>query len=568
MPTSASILDFDVEREIQDILKLCGTNMASISVRYMQRETNAVQMEHGLRTLRRMEEAGQLEYTITSNGDQVFHIASITKILVAVAVFIAVEARAKDRVPNNPYAKFRNIQNEPLTKLYNRHSTTKIGGLPGDPTMYNLIVHHKGLASSNHRLLAPDGTPIMTLAELREDLIRPIARDAAYIDVKEPWTRYSNTNYAIIAMTIEALWGRGLDSFMYETLFAHLGMKSTSIGFSTDRGAGSHPWVVDSEDNLHQIPELRYKADGAEAGALGAYSTTQDIDIFFKFLLDTFHGTEIIPGFDLDVLGKILQMTNKQSGMVRFTPLGLYTTLDSSVIGSQSSNMLQFPDDVFSTYPVLPGSSGEEMPTFHMVGSAIGCNCATAFYPSQNKSNHAIVVLTDTSGPVDSSDHILRLLLRRMAGLQYSHHISHSLWRPKSVRDMVEQAKSGAMQKWKEDTQKDMELLEKAPKIHKNITGVFKGDGFSQRLHISTTTDGKACINVSGSSTPYKSKTFGLIWIDQNSVKVCIPPHLSIDCLGNGDWSDLTFAVKSEGFLVTKLTRKTESGEDHYLRFS
>lgn len=519
-----------------------------------------------------MEGAGPTDYTMTLDGEPIFHIASVTKILVAVAVFIAIEVKAKDAAPSSPYAKFQNIQKDiqkdPITKVYNRHSTTQIGGLPGNPSIYNLIVHNRGIRTSNHHLLAFDGTPIMTTTDIGEDLIRPIARDATYIDIMEAWTEYSNTNYAVIAMTVEALWGGSLDSFMHETLFKPLGMNRTSIGFPTGSDVESHSWVVNSEGFSYPVERIRYRADGAEAGALGAYSTARDIDIFYKFLLDSFHGTEIIPGFDLDILGKILKMTNKETEEVRFTPLGLYTTLDSSVIGSQSSNRLQFPDDIFSTYPVLPGALGKNISTYHMVGSAIGCNCATAFYPSPSKGSHALVVLTDTSGPVDSADHILRLLLRLIARSQYSDQIRRSLRRAHKIEDMVERAKNRALQNWKEVEQFDVEMRAKAPKIAKDITGDFKGQGFSQQVHIHTSLSGNTTICMSGASTSYNSGVFDLVWIDENSVKVCVPPHLSIDCLGNGDWSNLEFMVESHGLVVTKLMRKTASGIDHYVRVS
>lgn len=566
MDAQASILDQDVESEIKEILMMCGTHKASVSIRYTQAGTKDRLWEHELRTFSITGGTGKPEYRATPDAEQVFHIASVTKLLVAVAVFIAIEVRAKDNVPNNPYAKFRDIQNEPIARVYNRYSNAKISGLPGNPTIYNLIVHYMGIRSANHRQLAPDGTPITNLADIGQDLISPVTHDTAGVYTKKSWTEYSNVNYGVIAMTIEALWGRGLDSFMRETLFKYLNMDSTSIGFPEGKKDGLNSWVVDADENPHSLPVIRYQEDGAEAGALGAYSTAQDMDAFFKFLLDTFHETNTIPGFDLLVLAKILKMVNRYTDEIRFTGLGIFTTLDSSVIGLQSSNRLQFPDEDFYTYPVLSGSLGEGLGTYHMVGSGIGCSCATAFYPSPNQGNHAIVVLTDTSGPVVSADHILKLLLRRVAEVQRSDKILPPHWQLKIVKEMVNQAKKKTMEQWKKSLQNDHLLREKAPKINKDILGTFKGQGFSQKLYISVSDSGHTKICIGGSSTPVRSSSFDLIWVNENSVKICVPPHLSIDCLGNGDWSNLYFTVQNSGPRVTKLTRETASGLDHYLR--
>ncbi|CAO2657369.1 Nn.00g034950.m01.CDS01 [Neocucurbitaria sp. VM-36] len=561
MQAETSVFDPKLEKDIQEILNICNTNMASISIRSLRGSANGVQTEHQLRTMLRSTEARRT-YTVSSDGEEIFHIASLTKVLVAVAVVIAVEVKANEVVPDNPYSKFKDIQNEPLTKLYNRYGPATTGGLPGNPTIYNLIVHNKGLFSANHRLLAPDGTPLMTLGDVLEDLIRPISHSTAHIDSNESWTRYSNTNYSVIAMTIEALWGRSLDTFMNETLFEPLRMRSTSIGFPLDRAREINGWVVDADDTAYEIARPRYQASGAEAGSLGAYSTARDLDTFYKFLLESFHGREIIKGFDIDVVCQCLQMENKETDLILYTPCGLYATLDSSIIGSMSSNRLQFPKKSFSTYPVLSGPQEEDIAAFHMAGSAIGCSCATAFLPSVTKENFAVVVLTNTSGPVDSADHLLRLILRKIVQLQYPKSISRILQRPKDIIDMVKQAKIQTSQMWEQTMQMDEERRNKAPQVSRDIIGVFEGEGFSQRLNIFKGDDGKTYITVGGRSTSHTSKAFELIWLDESSFKMCVPSHLSIDCLGNADWSNLMFKIIGQDRLVQRLAREINKKED------
>ena len=553
---------------MEEVLTMCGTNMASILVQYMKEGSRGTMLEPEMITFRRKGTTGQLGYTMTSDGDQIFHIASITKILVAVALIIAIETRANDEMPKK-YAAFRDIQGDRLTQLFNKDNDLKLDDLRGEPTLYNLLVHSKGMPSLNHLFLAMDGTPIMTPSELREEINRLTANDMEYSTSNEAWTTYSNTNYALIAMTIEKLWGGSLKSFMDETLFKPLEMNSTSIGTPKDSNLLSHPWVVDSEGASHRIQNLTYRADGAEAGALGAYSTAHDLDKFFGFILRTFHGTEVIKGVDRTILDRILRMQNEVTKEFSYTPLGLFTTLDSSQIGSMSINRAQFPDETFSKYPVLPGSSGKELSTHYMVGSAIGCYCATAVKPSETPwKNHAIAVLTDTSGPVDPTDHIIRILLRKVAELQYPDRKLFFQRQPKNAKKMTQKALKKTLQKWKKIEENDEILAEIAPKIDKDILGIFRLDGFTQRLYISELTPGNIRIQVLGSSNSPQSRPFDLIWRDANTLKICVPPHLSIDSLGNGDWSQLELTVESEGRRVNKIIRKTPLGEDHYSRDS
>jgi CubicO group peptidase (beta-lactamase class C family) len=504
---------------------------------------------------------------VTTDESHIFHIASITKILVATAVMIAVEGKSTRGSFEESLQRFRGTQNDPLTRVFREYTTQNITALPGDPTIYNLMVHSKGFPSLNHWMLTPTGHPIIRLANVWDELLSPIIGPNMGDETMKSWAGYSNVNYAAIAMAIEAMWDGGLESFMKDILFQPLKMNSTTIGTPTNDPTGNKGWVVDGNGNSHEIMRPIYRADGAEAAALGVYSTAHDLDIFFKFIIDTFHFQEPIPGFDLSALSKVLRMTHITEESLRFTPLGLYTSLHSSVIGILSTNRAQFPNEHFSNYSVVPDEGKHDDSVYYMAGSAIACSCATALHVGEEDS-FAVVVLTNTSGPVDAADHILRLVLQRIANRIGKGKSSSRLRKPTNVVEMVKQNNIESSRKWREVELKHAYDLSHTVAVSQRIDGVFKGEGFDQRLAISTKDNGKIYITVHGPVISPIQPELELFWVDDSSVKMYIPPHMSVDSLGEGDWSAATFNVVVRDQAVVALVRMTSLGEDRFLKCS
>ncbi|KAH7110057.1 beta-lactamase/transpeptidase-like protein [Dendryphion nanum] len=560
LPIPSSVYDDELEKEIIDILRTCGTHGAGISIR---RQFKSNVLEHQTRTIVVQTESGKPR--ITSSGNEMFHIASITKILIAAAVIIAIETNSAPNVPEKQYSGFKDIGEEPLTKVYNQNSTVKMKAIPENPTIYHFLTHSRGFLSANHRLFGPCGTPLMAQTEARDELLSSITDKEEGADKNKTWAGYSNVNYVAVALVIEAVWQNSLDTFMNDTLFNRLKMGSTSIGLPANRTMGNSGWTVDDQGCLHEIRQPTYRADGAEAAALGAYSTVKDLDTFFKFVIDTFYDSSPLPGFDISGLQKLLKMTYQATELLHFTALGLFTKLDHSTIGALSTNRLQFPDELFSTYNVLPKQEECMISVYYMAGSAIGCGCATALHLNENEESFVVTVLTDTSGPVDSADHILRLILQKIAQRPVQGTRPQKPGQLSNVKHMVNLAMVESRRKWTKRMEKIQYDIEHAPKISKNIEGIFYGDSFSQRLEISKR-NGKHFIAVKGTSASSASDEFQLVWVDKNLLRMCVSPHLSVDSLGNGDWSNLDFKAEGDEQTVTELIRRTASGEDRFLR--
>ena len=259
----------------------------------------------------------------------------------------------------------------------------------------------------------------MAIMELLQDL--PGIRGTLAREKLESWTSYSNINYSLVGIMIEALWGGSLNNFMQETLFKPFGMHSTTIGYETNQGVHAGRYLVDSRSNMHPATNLNYRSTGAEAAALGGYTTTHDMDRFLGTLLSAFSNNRAISYITAKFVNEsLLQMENERTGDTVHTALGLYTELDSFVIGSLSVNRLLYPDAEFSTYRTAPKATWPQKKTevYYMAGSAAGCGSASAFMPGGDDKNFAVTVLSNTSGPVDPSDHILRLILRRLANVK------------------------------------------------------------------------------------------------------------------------------------------------------
>jgi hypothetical protein len=136
------------------------------------------------------------------------------------------------------------------------------------------------------------------------------------------------------------------------------------------------------------------------------------------------------------------------------------------------------------------------------------------------------------------------------------------------VREMVKQNKIKALQKWREVELTYAQDLIRAVAVGKRIDGVFKGEGFNQELVISTKDNGKIYITILGPVTSPAQTELELMWIDDSSVKMYIPPHLSVDWLGEGDWSQTVFKVEDRDQVVITLVRATSLGEDRFSRIS
>ena len=358
-----------------------------------------------------------------NGGTTIYAIGSLTKLLIALLMSIIVDRLSYSNEPQDePYRRLRESSRDPwdtvFTILFNKFSDRKMSSLPKNPTLRHVLLHYNSLPPMNSILLAPDGTSLMSIKEFLE--VVPRVTEAASKKQEEDTIEYSNGNYILIGLLIQAIAPQKdtLQTLMEKYIFQPLDMNRTFMNRS-DLGDVHYarPHVVSAKGRRELIHTPGYQAGDIVSPAMAAWSCTRDIAILLRNLLSSLDGDESI--FKRDFVLRLLQPGGKldKTGSDRQTLCGIYTKLDTSTPGSKSINRLITPKNVCSTYR-LGLRVGKEVPhvsAYYMAGAVNGY--ASCFYLIP-KHNTFVIVLTNTSGRIDASDHISRLILQEIFDLE------------------------------------------------------------------------------------------------------------------------------------------------------
>jgi CubicO group peptidase (beta-lactamase class C family) len=351
-----------------------------------------------------------------------FQSASLFKVFIAACLILIIDKLSSDPSTADRYHKLGDAWNKPFTYVFNslvEAKDSRMRPLPGDPSVLQLLLHYKGVYDINHILLAPDGTPLQCL----DDVVDRISQYAEHTREQQVegkgWIRYSNANYILIALLIDKVSG-SLNDFLKEYILKPFKMDRTFLNLqdlhSHSNESQRQPHVVSSDRHRRIFrPDTTLGLfDVVEIAWLGPYTSTADLGRFFEGLLSAMDGKPI-GLFDkavVESLGSSRSRINKQAGYV---PCGLYTVLNSTDPGSHSLNRLISPDSNPNTHVLGKTSSGEEITAFYLAGSATGWAGTIYFIPNKRT---FVIVLTDTSGPLDASDIISRLCLHEIFDLR------------------------------------------------------------------------------------------------------------------------------------------------------
>jgi CubicO group peptidase (beta-lactamase class C family) len=358
-----------------------------------------------------------------NDGTTIYAIGSLTKLLMALLISIIVDKLScSDEPKDEPYRKLRRLHPDPwnttFTILFNNFSDRKMSPLPKNPTLRHVLLHFNSLPPMNSILLALDGTSLMSIKEFLE--VAPRVTEAARQNQEGDTIEYSNGNHILIGLLIQAIAPQQdtLQTLMEKYIFQPLGMNRTFMNRS-DLGDVHYarPHVVSTNGRRQLIHTPGYQADAIVNPAMAAWSCTRDIAILLRTLLGSLNGDESI--FKREFVLRLLQPEGKfdETGSDRQTLCGISTTLDSSTPGSKSINRLITPTKVCSTYRLglRAGKEVEDIPAYYMAGAVTGYASCFYFIP---KHSTFVIVLTNTSGRIDASDHISRLILREIFDLE------------------------------------------------------------------------------------------------------------------------------------------------------
>ena len=151
-----------------------------------------------------------------------FHIASVSKTVITLAIFKLVETKAIDLEADiNKYLPF---------KVQNPH-------FPDDKITVRELLNHRSGIRDNYELyephwLTPKGDPKEKLVHFLEDYLTPKGKlyHPKHFAKEDNYKKfaYSNTGYALLGLIIETVSGLDLEKFSQEYIFQPMGMKNSS----------------------------------------------------------------------------------------------------------------------------------------------------------------------------------------------------------------------------------------------------------------------------------------------------------------------------------------------------
>jgi CubicO group peptidase (beta-lactamase class C family) len=399
--------------ELRQLLKHAGVTQADIHV---QMSGHAPQQG----TIH-ANEGDQRDNNEGRDGTTIYAIGSLTKVLIALLMSIIVDQLSCSTKPEDEhYRQLRRWNRDPwgmsFTTLFNYFSDTKISPLPGNPTLRHILLHFNSLLPMNWILLAPEGTSLMSIKEFLE--VAPLLTQAAD-RTHENYLEYSNGNYILIGLLIKAIAAPQqdtLEGLMAQYIFKPLGMTRTYMNRSE---LGAVPFAQPHVFTLRGRPELidaaGYPADAIVNLAMGAFSCPRDLAILLREFLRSINREESI--FTRDFVRHLLKPEALLDDSERdaHTMCGISTTMDTSIPGSKSINRLITPTEVYSTYRVGQRPRGKQLKVYYQAGAVNGY--ASCFYLIPKQSTF-VIVLTNTSGRIDATDHISRLILQRLFNLK------------------------------------------------------------------------------------------------------------------------------------------------------
>ena len=516
--------------------------------------------------------------------DLLFQCASLFKVFIAACLILIIDKLSSDSSTTTEYRKLEGAWDRPFTDVFNDlvGVQDQMRPLPGDPSVLKLLLHYHGVYDMNHILLAPDGTPLQCLQDVI-DRISQYAKDTREQPAEgENQIIYSNANYILLALLVDKASG-SLNEFLKEYIFKPFRMERTFLCLedllhSRTNESQRQPHVVSSDRRrrIFRPTTILGLSDIVEIAWLGPYTSAADLGRFFEGLLSAKDGKPI-GRFDKAVfesLGSGKSLVNKQAG---YTPCGLLTSLNSTGPGSHSLNRMISPNSGIKTHVLGKPSSGEEISAFYLAGSATGWASTVYFLPSKRT---FVIVLTNTSGPLDASDLISRLYLQEIFDLRRPKAISWDIrnYLPnRSTMTSAERYVALANQIFDENALKvkELEQLDAQPDTPTSSCPDLPGKYFCSRngqyLDIidwkgedNEKPEGVLRIVIQSGTKSCQKLRFAK---KGEKFRICSPETfsiLAIDCFDA--WKNLEFEVERDGGGVTSLSRRGEHLKDIFIR--
>ncbi|KAI9768466.1 MAG: hypothetical protein M1840_004875 [Geoglossum simile] len=488
------------ESDICRILQIAGTKKCSIHLETIPRKPR-----------RKAYLDGQPGCDIENTG---FAWGSLSKMVVIIALWTIIEDFANSDLPEyRRYKPLRNAWDRPFVECFNEVSNTGLLDLPDRPTVEELVTHFAGAPPLNHITMAPDGTPLISKEAFPSVLCQYTAD--MYGKLGGYRWNYSNGNTILVGLLIEAVSGMLLPDFIDVFVFRKLGLPSAFMGINPNRPHAVRPHEVSTEGTIPISPPQTL-SDPLCIAAMGICSNTLDIASFFRSIAQS-------------IVNKIEKKDNKPTALS-------YLCKPSADPGSQSLNRLISPKSISSTY-ILGFRQSDSKPVwvFYHTGTINGFECCAYIIPSWRA---FLIVQSDTSGRVDATDHISRLVLQALFDLGPINGQRVSI---------LSMAKQGAEERAKllEEFTRSQTVNDSDSAIHpSHLVGVYSHNEYRQTL-IVTEKEDKLWVQWQGSKEvdgqPVLSSEMQLLRVDATRVRMKVQSSI--------DWFD---AWRDPDFMLSR----------------
>jgi len=193
----------------------------------------------------------------------------------------------------------------------------------------------------------------------------------------------------------------------------HTIMNEQSLASHTTRAVIMTGYRI-SADKSHVIaPSNRYLSDVVEVAALGARSSGEDLA---KLNREFLKGAEGQPDceFEKETIADFFLPYSKLQDGQAVALGGSFSALDSEIPGTESPNRALLARDQFSPYKLGKRRDGSHCNAYHKAGSIDGFSTSTYLLL---KDRAFVIVLGNSSGPLDVTDHIARYIIQEVVQL-------------------------------------------------------------------------------------------------------------------------------------------------------
>lgn len=274
------------------------------------------------------------------------------------------------------------------------------------PTIKQILQHESALAPDQRYLFGPEGSFLMSDDLFKEVITSLIDREHSN---EGPHYRYSSWNTILAALIVKLAYGSTLAAALRTTVLDRCEMTNTILSLK-EFESGQHD-IAEAFTSTFSNPECRrisppqYFSDTAELAAGGGYSCVQDIAKLLKWILDL-----LLDGKSAKSKAFQSSLVKTEDGDHNSTIFGIKTRLDSLVTGSQSFDH-QWQKEVYK----LGCFRSENVEAISKAGAIKGYSCHYYLIPTFHMFT---IVMTNSSGILDPSNHISQCLIQQLLHLR------------------------------------------------------------------------------------------------------------------------------------------------------